>query len=170
MSVDAKPDIDIRAIRPGDEGAIAGLLDGLDPESRYLRWFTGGVDILSAGDWAAHPERCSGTGLLAFSGDEPIGHAVLIPTRGGRGEVAFEVAADWRHHGVATALLVRLMDTAAGSGLHEIYADVLSENADMLAVMREYGPRSESRDGGVLTIALPVPIAQDPSSRPLSRA
>jgi len=72
--------------RPADEAAIEQLLGGLDLESRYLRWFTGGVDVLEAEEWAAHPERYSAVGLLAFAGSEPVGHAVLIqadrPRRG----------------------------------------------------------------------------------------
>jgi GNAT superfamily N-acetyltransferase len=50
--------------------------------------------------------------------------------------VAFEVAAPWRRHGIAGALLERLLDAAGERGLREIYADVLPQNADMLAVLR----------------------------------
>jgi len=95
--------------------------------------------------------------VLAFAGSVPVGHAVLIPTDRDRGEVAFEVAAGWRRHGIAGALLEHLVDAAAARGLHELYADVLSENADMLAVMRESGSHAESCEGGVTTVAIPVP-------------
>jgi GNAT superfamily N-acetyltransferase len=147
----------IREIRPGDEAAIDELLGGLDAESRYRRWFTGGVDIRGAEDWAAHPERVTAVGLLAFIGDRPVGHAVLIPTGDGRGEVAFEVAAQWRRHGIASALLERLLGAAADRGLREVYADVLPENADMLAVLREHGEHVESRKGGIVIVTLPAP-------------
>lgn len=132
------------------------MLGGLDAEARYRRWFTGGVDIRGAEDWAAHPERMGGVGLLAFAGDEPVGHAVLIAGRDGRGEVAFEVAAPWRRHGIAGALLDRLLDAAGERGLREIYAEVLPENADMLAVLREHGQHAESRHGNVVIVTLPV--------------
>jgi GNAT superfamily N-acetyltransferase len=146
----------IREVRPGDEAAIDDLLGGLDAESRYRRWFTGGVDIRGAEDWAAHPERVAGVGLLAFIGEQPVGHAVLIPTGDGRAEVAFEVAAQWRRHGIAGALLERLIDEAADRGLREVYADVLPENADMLAVLREHGEHRESHAGGIVIVTLPA--------------
>lgn len=149
-------DVRIREIAAGDEDAIARLLDDLDPESRRLRWFTGAVDIRRAADWAAHPERCRAVGLLAFAGDRLVGHAALVPDADGRGEVAFEVAAAWRHHGIAGAFLERLLDAAAVRGLREIYAEVLPDNADMLAVLSEHGPHAESRACGVVSVMLPV--------------
>jgi GNAT superfamily N-acetyltransferase len=151
---DAK--ICIREVRAGDEAAIAKLLTGLDPESRFLRWFSAGVDIRQAGDWAAHPASNHAIGLLAFAGEEPVGHAVVIPLADGRGELAFEVAAPWRHRGIAGALLDQLVEVARRSELDEIYADVLPENADMLAVLRERGEHTESRHDGILTLTLPV--------------
>jgi GNAT superfamily N-acetyltransferase len=95
----------IREVCAGDEAAIERLLGGLDAVSRYRRWFSGGVDIRGAEEWAAHPERVDAMGLLACMGDEPVGHAVLIPSGDGRAEVAFEVASPWRRHGIASALL-----------------------------------------------------------------
>ena len=74
---------------------------------------------------------------------------MLVPTGDGRAEVAFEVAAQWRRHGIASALLDRLLDEAADRGLREVYADVLPENADMLAVLREHGEHGESRSTAV---------------------
>lgn len=148
--------IEIRAVREADGAGIGRLLDGLDEDARYRRWFTGGVDIASATRWAAHPDRVGATGLVALVAGEVVGHAVLAPAGEGRGEVAFEVAADWRHHGVATALLAQLLAVAAGQGLREVYAEVLDENADMLAVLREHGPCREHRDGGSRVLTLPV--------------
>jgi GNAT superfamily N-acetyltransferase len=151
----------IREVRAGDEAAIEQLLGGLDAVSRYRRWFTGGVDIRGAEDWAAHPERVAGVGLLAFMGDQPVGHAVLIPSGDGRAEVAFEVAAPWRRHGIASALLQRLLDVAGDRGVREVYADVLPENADMLAVLREHGEHVESHDEGIVIITLAAPHRRD---------
>ena len=150
-------EVRIREVRAGDEGAIDQLLGGLDAESRYRRWFTGAVDISGAEDWAAHPERMGGVGLLAFVDGHPVGHAALIPAGDKRAEVAFEVAAQWRRRGIATALLNRLLEVAADRGLREVYADVLPENADMLAVLREHGEHGESRDEGVVVVTFPPP-------------
>jgi len=156
LGLDASAAVVVREVRGGDEAAIDRLLGGLDPESRYTRWFTGGVDLEQAEDWAAHPERSSAVGLLAFADDEPVGHAVLIPAANRRGEVAFEVAAPWRHHGIAGTLLDELVQAAAVRGMHEIYADVLGENADMLAVLREHGQHAEAHHDGIVTVTLDV--------------
>jgi GNAT superfamily N-acetyltransferase len=157
MTLVADTQIRIREVRAGDEAAIEHLIAGLDPESRFLRWFSAGVDIRWAADWAAHPARFSAVGLLAFAGAETVGHATIVPLADGRGEVAFEVAAPWRHHGIAGRLLVGLLEIASARGLHEIYADVLPCNADMLAVLREHGEHAESCRDGVMTLTIPVP-------------
>ena len=150
------PNITIRELRAGDEAAVDQLITGLDPESRFLRWFSAGVDIHAAIDWAAHPGRSHAVGLLAFAREEAVGHAVLIVLDDGRGEVAFEVAAAWRHHGIAGALLERLLVIAAARGLHEIYADVLPGNRNMLAVLREHGEHAEALRDGIITVTIPV--------------
>ena len=66
---------------------------------------------------------------------------------------------------------------AAARGLHEIYADVLPENADMLAVLREHGDHADTHHGGIVSVTLPVPGPasppppdQAPSSSPWSSA
>ncbi len=161
--------VEIRELRAGDEDAIGQLLVGLDPESRRRRWFTAATDIQRAADWAAHPDRCSAVGLLALAGSEPVGHGVLVCAPDGRGEVAFEVAAPWRHHGIASALLARLVDAAVSRGLREVYAEVLAENADMLAVLREHGPHAETRHGTVLTLTIALPVARPHRSDPPAR-
>jgi len=152
------PHVRIREIRPGDEDAIARLLGDLDPEACRRRWF-GAVDVRRQANWAAHPERLAAVGLLAFAGDELVGHAVLVPLPDGRGEVAFEVAAPWRHHGIAGVLLERLLAAAGTRGLRAVDADVLPDNADMLAVLREHGRHAESREGGVVSVTIPVASA-----------
>ena len=172
----ADANICIREVCAGDEAAIDDLIAGLDPESRFLRWFSAGVDIHEAADWAAHPARFSAVGLLAFAGEEPVGHATIIPLADGRGEVAFEVAAPWRHHGIAGALLERLIEIGTARGLQEIYADVLPRNADMLAVLREHSEHAESYRDGIVTVTIPVPPGpatpgvEEPVSRYLTHA
>ncbi|MEA2156079.1 MAG: hypothetical protein QOE11_2219, partial [Solirubrobacteraceae bacterium] len=146
----------IREVRAGDEAAIEDLIVGLDPESRLLRWFSAVADIRRAAGWAAHPERSSAIGLLAFSGEQPVGHAAIIPLPDGRGEVAFEVARPWRHHGIAGALLERLLEIGGAYGLRELYADVLPASADTLAVLREHGEHTEARRDGIVTVSIPV--------------
>jgi GNAT superfamily N-acetyltransferase len=151
----AAPSVAVRSVVPGDLPGLDALLGALDEQSRYRRWFSSAIDIHRAAAWAAEPGVDDAIGLVAIApGGEIVGHAALIPMDGERAEVCFEVAAPWRHHGVAGALLADLERKAAGRGLRTLVAEVLSENSDMLAVLRERGPCHEHRDGNVVELQL----------------
>ncbi len=151
--------VTIRPVRPGDLAALDGLMTSLDDEARYRRWFTGGADVHRAAIWAADPERQHAVGLVAASADgELVGHAAVLPLDATRAEVCFEVAGDWRHHGIAGRLLDELELRASERGLVTLVAEVLPENADMLAVLREHGPCREHRDGTVIELQLDVAL------------
>jgi RimJ/RimL family protein N-acetyltransferase len=147
----------VRRVRPGDLGALDELLSALDERSRYRRWFTVATDVHRAAAWAADPDRVNGVGLVAIAADgQLVGHAALVPMDDETAEVCFEVAAAWRHHGVAGRLLSGLDREAAARRLTTLVAEVLPENADMLAVMREHGACRERREGNVIEVLLPV--------------
>ena len=152
----------LRTVRPADLEAVEALLAGFDERDRYRRWFTAGVDLHRAALWAAHPETQSGVGLVAESGGRLIGHGALAPIDAHRAEVAFEVAADWRHHGIAGRLLAELERAAADRGLTALEAEVLPGNRDMLQVFREHGPCTLTSTEGVVHVVMPV--------RPLGRS
>lgn len=121
----------IRPVEPDDLPALDALLDSLDAQSRYRRWFTGGADVHQAALWAAHPEPQSAVGLVATTSDGGlVGHAALVPYADGtRAEVCFEVAAPWRRHGIAGRLLAELDRQAQCRGITTLVAEVLPENA-----------------------------------------
>jgi RimJ/RimL family protein N-acetyltransferase len=147
----------IRPVTPADLGALDLLMSNLDTQARYRRWFTGAADVHRAAAWAAHPEEQDAVGLVAAAPDgELVGHAALVPIDEASAEVAFEVAAPWRQHGIAGRLLDELDRRAAARGFTTLVAEVLAENADMLAVMREHGPCRERLEGGVVRLDLPV--------------
>lgn len=142
---------------PEDLPLLDSLLGELDSQSRYRRWFSGATDIHAAAAWAAHPDERDASGFVAIAPTgELVGHAALIPMDESRAEVCFEVAAPWRHQGVAGSLLVELELRAAERGLETLVAMVLPENADMLAVFREHGPCREHRAYDALELELPV--------------
>ena len=159
--------VSLRPVAPGDLPALDSLLSALDDQARYRRWFTGAADVHRAAAWAADPGRGGAIGLVALApGGELIGHAALIPMDEARAEVCFEVAAPWRHHGVAGGLLADLARRAVGQGLLTLVAEVLPENADMLAVLREHGPCRERREHGVVDLELPLdPVRDEPVLR-----
>jgi len=149
--------VTVRRVVPGDLPRLDALLTGLDDQGRYRRWFTGAIDIHRAVAWAAQPERHHAVGLVAITAaDELVGHAASVMIDDVSAEVCFEVAAPWRHHGIAGALLTELERRAALRGLRTLVAEVLPENADMLAVLREHGPCREHREDGVWVVELAV--------------
>jgi RimJ/RimL family protein N-acetyltransferase len=149
--------VTVRPVRPDDSPGLDALLSALGEQARHRRWFTGSVDIHRAAAWAAHPDLNGAVGLVATAPDgQVVGHAAFIPIDDERAEVCFEVAAPWRQHGRAGRLLDELRRRAGERGLRSLVAEVLSENADMLAVMREHGPSREHREGGVVELELPI--------------
>jgi RimJ/RimL family protein N-acetyltransferase len=157
------PAIIVRPLVAGDLPGLSVLLHGLDDRARYRRWFSGAADVDAATQWASHPEDQHAVGLVAVTqSDEIVGHAALIPIDSSRAEVGFEIAAPWRHQGVASGLLAELEHHAVQRGLRILVAEVLAENRDMLAVMREHGPCQERRDGNVVELELEVaPVSRE---------
>ncbi|MCW2957596.1 MAG: CoA-binding domain protein [Solirubrobacterales bacterium] len=146
----------IRPVAPEDREGIEQLLEGLSLEARERRFFTGAVDLGRAAAWATHPERVDAVGLVVAGPDGIAGHGVLVPMDATTAEVAFEVAASWRHQGVAGALLRALEQEARARGVTRLVAEVLARNADMLAVFRERGPLTQRADGSAIHVVMPL--------------
>jgi GNAT superfamily N-acetyltransferase len=161
----ATPRVSFREVRPDDDdAALDVLLSELDAQSRYSRWFSGAVDMHRAADWAAHPERQQALGLVAIAGEVIVGHAVLVPAGEHTAEVAFEVAAEWRHQGIAGHLLDALIQAGRERGVDTLVAEVLAENSEMLAVFREHGGVCERLDATVTSMRLEVDTSGRPGS------
>lgn len=152
------PSISIRQVEPGDLEKLDTLMSSLDAESRTRRWFSGATDIHKAALWAAQPDHRDVVGLVAETVQgRLVGHAALVRIDEARAEVCFEVAASWRHHGIAGRLLAELDRQAVRRQMTTLVAEVLTENKDMLAVFREHGPCIERRDDySVVEIAMPI--------------
>jgi RimJ/RimL family protein N-acetyltransferase len=146
----------LRPVEPTDLAAIEALLGDFDEEDRCRRWFTPAVDLHKAALWAAHPDRQAGVGLVAEADGRIVGHGALAPIDPRRAEVAFEVAAPWRHHGIAGHILDALDRAAAERGIASFEADVLPVNRDMLHVFLEHGPCAMRTEDGVTHVVMPV--------------
>lgn len=99
--------------------------------------------------------------LLAFVDERLIGIGEYIADRIDtcKAEVAFAVADDHHHEGVATVLLERLATIAHRCGLVSLTAVVLPGNSDMQLVFRTVGLPVHSRfdgAGGVVDITLDI--------------
>lgn len=129
----------LRAPDAGDEEAIRGFFDRLDPDSRYMR-FHGYVrsDRVAAHYAAADGENR--VALLAHRGGEIVAVAGYERLRElGAAEVAFAVLASEQGRGLGTRMLEQLAAHAAEHGIDRFDASVLAENRRMLGVFSSAG-------------------------------
>lgn len=152
--------LQIRAIRPRDEPALAALFAGLDPLSRRRR-FHGPVNDLTP--QCLHDlARADGDGRVVrvvtavHAGCELLVAEARCVTdaSGSAAEFAVTVAPHWRRQGIARRCLQVLRDAAAGDGLHWLYGHVLADNGPMLALLQHCGfALSPHRGDATLVVA-----------------
>jgi len=156
----------IRAIVPGDAYMLAAFHAHLSPESRYLRFFSY-HPVLSQAELHrfTHVDYDRRLALVAIADDRIIGVGRYErQPRTSDAEVAFVVADEFHHHGIATVLLDQLVLAARRRGITAFVAQTMWENHDMLAVFIHSGfDVVRSYEGGVVTLRFP--IGQTPRSR-----
>ncbi len=159
--------ITIRAIRPEDSAALLELFPELDKSSLYLRFFQNKTKITDQE-------------LKYFTEVDFIHHVALVATAdpidkiigGGRyfaydhpaklrsAEIAFMVLDRYQGQGIATLIMKHLLVIARANRITQFEAEVLPENAKMLAVFSHTGlPMSVSRVDGVLHVSLTLSSA-----------
>jgi acetyl coenzyme A synthetase (ADP forming)-like protein len=144
-------------------GALIAFFERLSERSRYLR-FHGVrhvdetlVEHFLAPDWLDRGALLGA--LVAAEGDEQV-VAVAEYARlrdPAAAEVAFTVADDFQGRGAATRLLEQLAARAGEAGIERFVAEVLPENAAMLAVFRDAGFEvSRTLGGGEVEVGFPI--------------
>ena len=131
----------VRPVVPADAPALREFLGGLSENSRWLRFFSLGVNLDKAASAAAAGDRPEGYGLIVTTGAEErvVAHAVFELERPDRAEVAFAVADEMQGRGLATVLIAHLAQVASARGVTTFTATVLPENRRMISVFRESG-------------------------------
>ena len=157
--MDTRHPITIRAVRPDDKERIVSAFHALDRHSVYLRFFSYRKEL--GAEELRLVTECDGVSeavLVATvgSGDEQIivglGSYVRI---GAAAEIAFAVEEDFQGRGIASELFRQLADIARANGIVRFLADVLAENAPMLAVFRKSGLQMRtSQEHGVVHVTL----------------
>ena len=153
----------IRALRPGDRDGLLAAVGRLAAPSLYRR-FLGAkhgfteqeVAFFSNVDFINHVALAA---AMPEDGRETIvGGARYIVGQPGQAEVAFTVIDDFQGLGIGTALMTHLAAIAHAAGIRELIAEVLSDNAPMLAVFKKSGfPVSTRRESGVLHVTIQLP-------------
>ncbi|HEY7074165.1 MAG TPA: GNAT family N-acetyltransferase [Solirubrobacteraceae bacterium] len=154
----------VRPVCPDDVRRLEAFLEGMSLDSRYLRFFSAGIDLGAVARRAAALAPPEGSGLVAVAGRpaEIVAHATWLAGRDGTAEIAFEVADAWHGRGIASVLLAHLAASAAAAGIETLTAVVLPENHRMLEVFRESGfPVTAHRRPHEIEIALSARV--DPS-------
>lgn len=143
----------LRPIRAEDEPELQRGFTRLSPEEVRMR-FLYPLKALTH-DLAARLTQLDDDRevALVLAGFDPPGRAELVavvrasfdPARASA-EFAIVIPAELAGQGLGTRLLGRIIEIARDRGMHEIYGDVLPENAAMLALARKLGFSSERRE------------------------
>lgn len=146
MHTHAARPVVIRRVDAADAAAMARFVGALEPQARRWR-FHGAVKaservaaLLTQADGVRHAawvatvttddgvEQIVGEARYVRDADDPAS-----------AELAIAVAAGWRGCNVAGSLLQALTHAAQAAGVQRLVADVLSDNARMLAFMQRHG-------------------------------
>jgi acetyl coenzyme A synthetase (ADP forming)-like protein len=149
----------LRAPGRGDADALEAFFAGLSERSFYLR-FHGfrHIDHALVEHFVEPDWRDRGV-LVGVAGEERIvAVAEFMRLRDETSaEVAFAVADELQGRGLGTRLLEQLASRAAAAGIERFVADVLPENAAMLAVFRDAGFEvARELDGGEFEVRFPI--------------
>jgi acetyl coenzyme A synthetase (ADP forming)-like protein len=153
----------LRAPVHDDAGALVSFFEGLSPESRYLRFHGARRVDVSLFENVLDPNWTDRGALLGYLNDPNGEERVVALAEYARlrdpaaAEIAFTVADEFRGRGTATRLLEQLAERAAKVGVERFVAEVLPENAAMLAVFRDAGfEESRTLGGGEIEVCFPI--------------
>lgn len=153
--------VHVRPARAGDAAGLRELFEHLSEESRYLRFFSGAVDLPLVVRWASQVDYRKRDGLVAVTGprDRIVAHAgwEREAERPERAEVALVIDDGFQGRGLGTILLGQLAESARAQGVELLVAEVLPANHRMIQVLRDSG-------FGVRTRSLPGVVAAEIST------
>jgi acetyl coenzyme A synthetase (ADP forming)-like protein len=158
----------LRPVRGSDEPALLELFQGLGPDSKSFRFFSGGSDLAQAASMVADVDYAGRYGIVATRGDDghAVGHGTYIASSPERAEVAFAVADEIQGRGLGTILLAHLAEVAQDNGISLFFAEVLPENHRMIEVFRESGfPIETSSEPGAIHVELPTSFTAEAAER-----
>jgi acyl-CoA synthetase (NDP forming)/GNAT superfamily N-acetyltransferase len=153
--------VEVRPATPADFDAVKAMHEAMSPGNAYLRFFS--LSRLAAEQEArrvTREPRPDHAALLALYDGKVVGLASYEVARDGSrtAEIAFAVADDMHHRGIATLLLEHLVSLARARQLDALIAETLQENTGMLRVFSDAGlPVVSKREDGVVVITIPLP-------------
>ncbi len=133
----------VRPMQPEDLPAWRAMLEACSPETLWLRFECHSKErLLAEVERWCQPELGTQWVLVAELANPPqlIGEARLCLDPQGRcGEFCVLVADPWQGQGLGSFLTDRCLDLARALGVERLIAEVLPENARMIALLRSRG-------------------------------
>lgn len=152
--------VEIRALRPGDQAEMLAAVGRTSGESLYRRFFAFKRDFSAAEvsffleiDFVRHVALVA---VARAGGRETIvGGGRYIVAGPQTAELAFTVEDGYQGQGLGSALLRHLVALARAAGLKELTAEVIADNTRMLRVLEQCGlPQERRLRDGVVHVAL----------------
>src|SRR6266508_3961004 len=152
--------------RHEDAPELQRLFEGLSGESRYLRFFSGAVDVPLVVHWAADVDYQQRDGLVALTGADGriVAHVGWERERDRpeRAEIALVIDDGFQGRGLGTIMLGQLAESARVQGVELFIAEVLPGNHRMLRVFRDSGFSVRTRSlPGVIMAEMPTELTPD---------
>jgi GNAT superfamily N-acetyltransferase len=154
--------IEIRALRPTDEGEMLAAIERTSTQSLYRRFF-GGKRHFSESEKAffLNVDFVNHVALVAVAEDAGrrfiVGGGRYVVVRSETAEVAFAVIDDYQGQGIGAALMRHLALLARDAGIKELIAEVLPENIPMLKVFQRSGLGLQTKHhSGIVEVTLSV--------------
>jgi GNAT superfamily N-acetyltransferase len=149
----------LRPIRPDDASRLVEFHRGLSPRSVYRRFFFVHPTLADAEvERFTEVDDVDRVALVAVIGGQLVGVGRYERAPGSmEAEVAFVVADDYQHHGLAPLLLDRLADVARRNGIAVFTAETLVENSDMMGVFLHSGfPVTTRSEFGTVSVRFSI--------------
>jgi GNAT superfamily N-acetyltransferase len=153
-------EIEIRAFAPSDQPDLQAAVARTSAKSLYRRFFTVKRSFSERErEFFLNVDFKDHVALMAWT--EEAGRKVIaggaryVAVEPGKAEVAFMVIDDYQGRGIGSALLAHLAMIARASGLQELVAEVLAENASMLKIFERSGlPMTTKHEYEVVHVTL----------------
>lgn len=142
--------VDIRALRPTDEGEMLAALEHTSVQSLQRRFFAMKRHFSEKERaYFMNVDFRNHVALVVLA--EDAGHQTIVGggryvvVEPGQAEMAFVVVDAWQGRGIGSLLMRHLIEIARAAGLHELTAEVLAENVQMLSVFNKFGFKPAAR-------------------------
>jgi GNAT superfamily N-acetyltransferase len=154
----------IRDVGPGDREGLLAFLRGLCLDSRTSRFLAPCVDLEHSAALLADVDGFDRYGVLGVDRDGAIvGHAGFARIGARRAEAAVVVADSLRRQGLGSTLLHHIACAASDRGIDSFVAEVLPDNAAIVACIRRSFPLSIRWLAGSRILEFPTTTVVQPA-------